>query len=232
MSSLTCIQLDNGQLHPLGGQQQRYNVLVDRVCSQNGTWCAGVLANLEDGQYGAYSGCNYTERLSFASNQLYIGHGNGSEACANTGGVLQQADLSPPRNCQFMLRQAKVDGTGMVTQTALPDKLVETVRKGGLSTGGKAGVAVAVIVIILTVVGLFIHRRKQKLASRADSAEVDVSELPDTGIAKSRGVEIAGEERREIAGNEVLEGETKIISEMPTEHNEPVELDGSGIGKH
>lgn len=238
MNSLTCIQQDGEKDNePLDWRSSvnlrnssRDAVLDSAVCSQNETWCLGAISNVEDGRYGAFSACNYTERTSWALNQLYMGRGNNSDACTAAGGLVRTPLTSQSRNCQFLLQQAKADGTGIVTQTALTDdfKDGEQAKRNGISTIAKAGIGVAIVVIfVLVATGLLTYWRRKRVTSKSKSAHAEVAELPNSVILGNKIVEIGGEERREIGGDEVVEGEVRVITEMPTEHNNPVELDAT-----
>jgi hypothetical protein len=129
-----------------------------------------------------------------------------------------------------LLQQAKADGTGTVTQTALTDdfKGGEQAKRNGISTIAKAGIGVAIVVVfVLVATGLLTYWRRKRVTSKSKSAHAEVAELPNSVILGNKIVEIGGEERREIGGDEVVEGEVRVITEMPTEHNNPVELDAT-----
>lgn len=236
MSSLTCIQPNSDQrdrpldwrTYGFSRNSSRENLITDKVCSQNETWCAGTATNVELGRYGAFSGCNYTERASWALNQLYIGRGSDAKSCIAAGGEIRGPLTAPSRNCFSILQQAKADGTGMVTQTALLDPWDESLRRKTLSTAAKAGIGVAVFIFIIFAAVLFVFgRRRKQTILKSKSASVGVAELPGSVISRSERVEIGGEERQELAGDEFGKGETKMICELPTEHNTPVELDAT-----
>jgi hypothetical protein len=250
MSTLRCV--DNGEaaaivdIRDYGTNRTKVIKVFNQFCSQNEALCLGITSNGTTGQYGAFSACNETERASWILDRAYKAQNNDSQACGSAGGVLQVPEANLPNQCQFLLRQARPDGTGIVLQ----DEYHETSNnKPKLSTGAKAGIAVGILVLILCALGICVLLRRRRKSPLEENAETlgtfEKAELPDSSIPISQkpmneidgterqelaGVEskeLDGVERKEIGGNEVIEMEDKKAVELPTIHNEPVELDST-----
>jgi hypothetical protein len=206
--------------------------LHDKFCFQNETWCLGSTSNVTVGRYGAYIGCNGSERVSWTMNQLYRSRGNDTAACTSAGGIVRTPVKSPSGQCISLLSQAGPDGTGVVHQTQWKDA---TLREGDKSRHGingssaKAGIGVGVATLVLLAAAIFLlcRSRLRKKKSLTVEPNFEKPEMPDTSISlpQEKHYEIDGNERLEIPGAQVLKGDHGVITEMPTVHNEPVELE-------
>jgi hypothetical protein len=204
--------------------------IVSALCSQNETWCRGATSNTTIGRYGAFSVCNSTERISWTLNQLYSKN-NDAGACISAGGVIKSPLTTQSKLCHLMLRQAGQDGSGAVLQTQIPE---ETQRsgpgKGTVSTSAKVGIAIAILFSVFLAITLIIlrHRRKRKREieklESSSKAELPASSEP---VSTEGLFEVDGNGQVEIEDTQVLEADHTCIAEMPTIHNDPVELDAA-----
>jgi hypothetical protein len=240
MSNLECAisaknesQVGNrGRLHNLTYNYPADKDIVERTCSQNQTKCLGIAVDTTSGTYGAFSGCSQIERSSWVLNQLYVGNGTKGETCQSLNGIIEQKRKPDPPHyrCDTALKQAGSIGTGIVSYTGQEN----VSSKGGLGTAGKAAIGIGTVVILLTIGGLlWFWRSKTRQTKTAARSLVNIdnwnkTELPDTSVRVEYVTpkEISGKERFEISGDVRLEAYASGIHEMPTVHNEPMELDG------
>ena len=75
MARLQCVASSNraGEL-----DEQRTNLI--NLCGREQALCRGISGNGTTGKYGAYTGCNVTEQLSWALNQHFVINGNDDAA--------------------------------------------------------------------------------------------------------------------------------------------------------
>jgi hypothetical protein len=244
MESLGCIQShetfqqdDESRNNQTYQEDERMTVqerLQDKFCFQNETWCLGSTSKVAASRYGAFIGCNATERVSWTMNQLYRSRGNNTAACTSAGGLVRTPANSPSRQCILLLNQAGPDGTGVVRQTQLKDASLgegSESRHGIIGSSAKAGIGVAVAALVLLAAGIFLLRRrrlrrKESLTVKPNS---ESTEMPDTSVSppEEKRYEIAGDERLEIQGALVHEGAHGVISEMPAVQNELFEFDAT-----
>jgi hypothetical protein len=239
MSTLRCV--DNGEAASIldvkdyrTNQTKEFKV-SNQFCSQNETMCRGITSNGKSGQYGAFSPCNETERVSWILDQAYKAQNNDSQACGSAGGILRAPEANLSNRCQFLLRQTSPDGTGIVLHEEYQES---SYTKPTLSTGAKAGIGVGILMALLCGLGIWVLLRIRKKPTLDEQPETfEKAELPESSMPISLkqmneidGAEIKeidGVERQEIGGNELAEMDDKIAVELPTVHNEPVELDST-----
>jgi hypothetical protein len=201
--------------------------LIQTICKQNETWCLGSTGDTTVGRYGAFNACNSTERVSWMLNQFYNTY-NDTEACGRMGGMLNKPEKSQSKQCRFLLRQAGPVGTGAVTSTDLSNEVLEDKGQSDtrkLSTPEKAGIGLGISLLFLFAIAILFYRRRRKRNHFGKrSGEHEKTELPDNSAPLP---EIEGEERQEIGGAQVFEISHGEVVEMPTIHNEPVELAAS-----
>jgi hypothetical protein len=235
MRSLVCI--DNGEAESTAElldskgeyvKNQTKEVNLSRtLCSQDEIGCLGTNVNATIGKYGAFSVCNSTERSSWILNKAYKDEKDMSQRCTTGGGVVQVPEKHQSKECLFMLRQAGPNGTGIMTRTVLPES---SDHKGRINDPAKVAVGLGVTILVLTVLALWLLRRKRRGRVSADRlGSFEKAELPNNHVVlpNKEMVEIEGSERKEIGGAELLEKDSEAITEMPTIHNEPVELDAN-----
>ncbi|KAL9101929.1 MAG: hypothetical protein Q9163_002867 [Psora crenata] len=105
----------------------------DYICNPNlGNNCGGILANASTGNYGAWSMCDATQRLSWAFNQYYLNQTATNTRNTNPCDFSGQARRITPRpasSCAAVVSQAGAAGTGSVTNAPTPT--------GGTSGSGR-----------------------------------------------------------------------------------------------
>jgi hypothetical protein len=195
--------------------------VMEHVCLQNMTSCLGLQRNTTNGEYGAFSVCNSTERASWAVDQFYKSHNESEESCKSVGGLHKKKEptKSLPQACNNLLRQAGSLGTGQVTFIPLLEQNQENSSepdgKSGhhLPTEAKAGIGIGlgILFVLLAIGGLFFRRqakrRKKKTSSSPRKEEFDKPELPDNAVSSSNHppTEIDGNEKLELEANERVE---------------------------
>jgi hypothetical protein len=206
--------------------------------------CRGVETNLAVGEWGSYVHCNMTERTAYALNQLYLRQRLNASVCTDAGGIFQQpvAEKVQENDCKDFLRQVGPDGIGRVTVTPVLKE-----RENHIGPGKSIAVLVGIsLICIITFTGLgafIMYRRRRKKVQTleeknkaqelpGDSKENgqtfmdDAAELYGPGIYElndTRRAEIAGNERMELAGDDV--------PELHGIKDEPSELEGSEVPK-
>lgn len=249
METLGCtgtdMSINNGTIAEIYEMEYGINPMekkvLSKVCSQNQTWCLGSTSNTTTGRYGAFTICNSTERISWTLNQLYQANENNASSCSSAEGAINTPITSQSQRCQFLLKQAGPDGSGQILQTEFQTKPSNGIS---FSTTVKAGIGVAITVLaLLTVVFILLcQRRRKKRIQMKTQMETQMKtdekpnqfekfELPDNSKPwqLKEHLEFVGEGRVEIEGSQILEGDYGTITEMPTVHNEPVELDSTNI---
>ena len=95
--------------------QAQYEFLCDPA---NGNNCAGVTANGTTGAYGAYSGCNDTQRISWSMDYFYQNqtktNPDNKNPCNFKGNAVKKTPQAPD-SCKALASQAGAAGTGVVT---------------------------------------------------------------------------------------------------------------------
>jgi hypothetical protein len=221
------------QLYELVYQYPGNKDLVEQSCSLNPARCFGTAINTTSGDYGAFSGCNQTERYSWLLNQLYVGNGTRKDFCQSLNGVVKQREISdlPRYKCKIALQQAGLEGKGTVTYTG--ERNTVTTKKLGAVEKGIIGSMTTLTFLVIG--GLLWFRRskarslKNATSSLTTSDNWEKTELPDNSFSpKGKDLaELSGTERIEMASNVRLEADDTALNELPTIHNEPVELDGN-----
>ena len=100
--------------------QSQFDYICDPAQGNN---CGGILANASTGNYGAWSMCNATERLSWAFNQYYLNQTATNTDNANPcdfSGQAQSVRPRPANSCRAVISQAGAAGTGSVTDAPTP----------------------------------------------------------------------------------------------------------------
>jgi hypothetical protein len=215
--------------------------IFESVCTQNTSYCSGVRTDTINGQYGTFSACNSTERVSWILNQYYKATGD-PQNCNSLGGVLKppQLGMLQPRDCSMMLRQAGPLGTGAIIQSPLPEDKERSVSHS-LNTPQKSGIILGSLVFVFLIAGglLLLQRRRKAISSikvgtldqteeQEEKHEFRKAELPDTpiDIRRKEPAEVLGYERFESDGSPLIaeiSGETGLF-ELPTQSNEYPEL--------
>ena len=153
VQNLTCVakaNLDNTTSTNL------FNYLCD---PHTGNYCGGIHANASTGVYGAYSGCNATEQLSWAMNQLYLNQtaNNNANACDFNGAATKQSGKANG-NCQALVSQAGPAGTGVVTSspsgTSSSSSSSSTKSSAGLVTVPRFDFGMLQLAVYVTVAAL------------------------------------------------------------------------------
>ena len=112
ISNLTCVARS-------GLSDDDVQSQFDYICDpRQGNNCGGILANASTGNYGAWSMCNATQRLSWAFNQYYLNQTATNTRNANPcdfSGQAQRVTPRPASSCRAVISQAGGAGTGSVT---------------------------------------------------------------------------------------------------------------------
>jgi hypothetical protein len=203
--------------------------IAAKVCGQNKTLCQETTVDTTTGKYGSFSGCNSTERSSWMLNQLYIQQNRSEEMCQAFGKLVKPPE--PPRtgNCEALFRQVGYSGPLNSTRLGI-SPTAQGSRNRGLSTAVSIGLAIALTVLVIGIGGLIAWLRRRKLTQQNhthdsvyDKIEFGKAELPaDLTVMvseRNKASEIEDTSRGQVDGKEVYE--------MPTIHNDPVELEGA-----
>jgi 1,3-beta-glucanosyltransferase GAS1 len=245
MAQLDCVSNPVGDpeyaepklLYALDINYAKEKEIAGKVCGQNQTLCQETRVNTTTGEYGPFSGCNSTERSSWMLNQSYLHQNRSENTCQAFGKVVKTPE--PPRTsgCEALLRQAGY--TGPLNSTRLnASTTLRGSRNRGLSTAASLGLAIALTVLAIGIGGLFVWlcRRKHIQRNRAHDSlygkgEFRKLELPADPIVANKSdrtvMEIGGNEVREIEDSSHVQINREEVQEMPTIHNDPVELEGT-----
>lgn len=94
------------------------SALFGYICGDLGVDCSGINANgTAPGQYGAFSPCNATVKLSWLMNKYYNSQKNAAGACDFGGAATIRSALAASGTCSELLSEAGTAGTGVVTST-------------------------------------------------------------------------------------------------------------------
>lgn len=127
------------------------------LCSPElGNTCRGILANASTGNYGAWSMCSATQRLSWAFNQYYL-----NQTATNTrnnnpcdfSGTARKVTPKLSDSCRGVVNQAGAAGTGAVTNapTATGGS-----GKGSSSSGAANALTIPTFDVALLKMGLYV----------------------------------------------------------------------------
>jgi hypothetical protein len=212
--------------------------IARKFCGQNQTLCQETRVNTTTGEYGPFSGCNSTERSSWMLNQLYLDQNRSQDTCQTFGKVVKTPE--PPRNsaCEKLLRKAGYTGPLNITRLG-PSTAPQGNRNNGLSRDASIGLAIALTILLIGIGWLFFWLRKRKHIQQShagdslyEKGEFRKAELPADPIVANRSdrtvMEIEGNGLTEISDSSCAQIDGEEIQEMPTIHNEPVELEGTG----
>jgi 1,3-beta-glucanosyltransferase GAS1 len=93
--------------------------LFGYICGDLGVDCSGINANGNaPGQYGAYSPCNSTVKLSWLMNKYYNSQNKEAAACSFGGAATTRSATAASGTCSALISEAGAAGTGIVTSTA------------------------------------------------------------------------------------------------------------------
>jgi hypothetical protein len=191
------------------------------ICEGDKSLCVGIYAGFQNGQYGAYTQCNATERTSWAVNQYYLSKKDPA-ACASVNGTIQRevSSASQDSDCNMLLRQAKPDGSGTITAfpasaTGLePSKSPNSQSKQSnwksLRVAAKVGIIVGAVTAGLLFFALALCLAMRMKRRTKDSVKGDTfqkPELPDNQVSLAAG-HISGKDghpQNEMDGNPLIE---------------------------
>lgn len=112
VSNLTCIAKSDISDDDI---ETNFEFLCD---PSKGDYCDGINANATTGNYGSYSMCNATAKLSWAMNQFYVNQTNNNPDNNNPcsfKGVATKQSPNLANSCRAIVSQAGPGGTGTVT---------------------------------------------------------------------------------------------------------------------
>jgi X8 domain-containing protein len=211
------------------GLEPEDSALYERVCgsSTTDTRCVGSTSNTSVGRYGAFSVCNKDQRISWVLNQHYLSQKKDQSACTLLGGTIQTPQKQLSKQCQFLLRQAEPNGTGAVLQTPDEYSMSDQSGQNGISIAAKGGIGAAVAIFVLLSIAAFILRQRWRRKDLNQPERFEKAELPDSAVplAKNDVLEIDGTAIQESGTDSLIEAGNGDIMELPTNHNEPVELE-------
>jgi hypothetical protein len=175
MDSITCVANHTFQppseiIIPRGWTQDLIfpdeSRLNTSLCALNQSWCLGSRRDTENGEYGAFSSCNSTERGSWILNQFFNATGGDRAACTSAGGIIRESGPIRPLlpRCSSILRQAGPLGTGLFTAHSAFKRDIDGKSERHFSTKDKVGsghIAILVFVISLSagVYHLWLHSK-------------------------------------------------------------------------
>ena len=94
------------------------SALFGYICGDLAVDCSGINANgTSPGQYGAFSPCNATVKLSWLMNKYYDSQSKAAGACSFGGAATVQSAQAASGTCSQLLSEAGTAGTGVVTST-------------------------------------------------------------------------------------------------------------------
>ena len=112
MTNLTCVAKSDISDDDI---QTNFDYLCD---PKVGDYCVGITPNATTGNYGSYSMCNSTERLSWAMNEFYLNqtanNPQNNNPCSFKGVATKQSPQLA-NSCKALVSQAGAAGTGTVT---------------------------------------------------------------------------------------------------------------------
>ena len=162
MSSLECKAKKGIDAEDIG-EQFAY------VCGEDPESCIGILSNATTGEYGAYSMCSPSQKLSFAFNQWYLRNEKRSDSCDFSGNAETQS-AKVGSSCKPLLDAAGTDGAGTVTARPTSgggsgsgngedggdgESAAGSLRIGEISMGG-LGLAAYVVGAVLAGAGMIV----------------------------------------------------------------------------
>jgi hypothetical protein len=213
MDTVTCVSNPDSSL---GSHLDRMSTLWSKCENLTSPfqpkYCYGTRIVSDAGLFDSFIHCNASEKISWHYSQF----SNSSEVCSSLDGlvVTPTPTTSLAQNCQMLLRQAGVSGTGTITNfppdaTSISTEELNLSNK--LSMGGKVGIGVAVSLFILSIIGGYIiYRRANMTAVRkkaveavevAEVAEYQKPELPDTSNLKGSVIKVNSSEVHELEGS-------------------------------
>lgn len=131
--SRTCVVTPNADITAFGN-------VFNYICTNDPAACNGIAANASAGTYGAFSGCNPAEQLSYVMDQYYQAQpqANKASACSFSGLATLQSASSATGSCSSLLAQAGTNGGGTV---ATPTG--NSAYQGGTSTATSTSTSTA-----------------------------------------------------------------------------------------
>lgn len=113
--NLTCIAKG-------GVDEDEVGELFGTVCGLDSSACSGIRTDASKGEYGAVSGCNATEQLSWVFNAYYFNQEprNRDQACDFDGNARTQQPAEPSGECEKLLEEVGSGGTGVVSSAPSP----------------------------------------------------------------------------------------------------------------
>lgn len=108
VDSLDCVVSENLD-------EKSYGDLFGSVCGANPKICAGINGVTNLGNYGAYSMCTASQKLSYVLDAYYRANNKASDACGWKGAKLTKGNT--PSSCQKSLSDAKDQNNAVATAT-------------------------------------------------------------------------------------------------------------------
>jgi X8 domain len=240
MQNAECVQKENATVDKsppnkpnflISGLELADSALYERVCGSDTTdaRCVGSTTDTSVGRYGAFSVCNKDQRISWVLNRHYLSQKRDQSACTLLGGTIQTPKKQQSKQCQYLLRQAGPNGTGEVVQTPDEDSLSDQSGQNGLSAAAKGGIGAAVAIFVLLSIVAFILRQRWRRKNQTQPEQFQKAELPDSAVPRVKKDDVF-----QSGGTPILESSPVLIEasngdimELPTIHNEPVELEAT-----
>ena len=138
--------------------------LFGYICGDLAVDCSGINANgTSPGQYGAFSPCNSTVKLSWLMNKYYDSQSKVAGACDFGGAATIQSAQPASGTCSQLLSEAGTAGTGVVTSTngagsgsAPGASGSKSAASGPVGSWGDVRITVAVVAAFLGGVALVV----------------------------------------------------------------------------
>jgi 1,3-beta-glucanosyltransferase GAS1 len=131
--------------------------LFGLICGTLHQDCSGINANgTYPGQYGAYSPCNATVKLSWLMNEYYISQNKAAGACNFGGQAATQSAQTPSGTCAQLLNEAGTAGTGTVGSGNGGSSGSKSAASGNLGTIGDFRIMAVILTAFLGGIALVI----------------------------------------------------------------------------
>jgi 1,3-beta-glucanosyltransferase GAS1 len=132
--------------------------LFGLICGTLHQDCSGINANgTYPGQYGAFSPCDATVKLSWLMNEYYISQNKVAEACNFGGQAATQSAQTPSGTCPQLLNEAGTAGTGTVNSNGGSSASgSKSAASGNLGTIGDFRIMAAILTAFLGGIALVV----------------------------------------------------------------------------
>jgi hypothetical protein len=134
------------------------SALFGLICGDLHVDCLGINANgTYPGQYGAFSPCDATVKLSWAMNKYYLGQNKAVGACDFGGQATTRSAQAASGTCSSLLGQAGTAGTGQVSSTGGSNPSgSKSAASGNMGTFGDFRIMAAIVAAFLGGIAIIV----------------------------------------------------------------------------